>query len=170
MEGTFDIKIHFTQDSLMKMRNLEGKFVKLQNFQPFWMQSGVIDDIKAEITKNLDQGMDPDMVPWAPLSPLYAARVGRTKMVVSSGSSIRIAYVYNPLIDASSTHLMYSANPAQEQISHLALRFGFMAGNTRVPGREWFGISTALEQKFQQKLDAFMTKALSRPGILGGAK
>ena len=122
---------------------------------------GIADDIKEEITRHLDQGIDPDWVTWAPLSPIYRRRRevgGRVRMTIKESSSIRYAYVNSPDIHYSGTWMIYAPNEAHSFPYHEYLRGGWRDA----PPREWFGISIFAEQKFQKRLDEFVQKQVAR--------
>jgi len=155
---TPEVDIRWSPDATRKFRNADGTFRALESWESFWMESGVVDDLKNSIKQNLDLGVDPEGVMWAPLSQSYSAKVHRSRMVV--GSAAYMAYVIAPIIEMRKTFLRYIPNPAYEHDHYQFLRGGWLTSRGRVPAREWFGISQSFEDDVERRMADYVERKL----------
>ena len=108
--------------------------------------------VSANIKRNLDQGIDPELKTWAPLSPKYAQRVGRHRMMFSPWSEVYESYVYQPDVQYTNDTMTYAPNMAFHQAHYSWLRDGYVTKGTVVMGREWFGLSNDFAEKMEHSM------------------
>ena len=114
----------------------------------FGKDEGAVDKIISDnIKRNLDQGVTPELKTWAPLSPKYAARVHRPRMMFAQTSPVYDAYVNQPTLLFRPNTLTYSPNLAIHEMHYSWLREGFITKGHVVPAREWFGLSEDYKEK-----------------------
>jgi hypothetical protein len=162
--GTFDITVDFTQEAKAKFDAINRTYDDLQDWREIW--DTVVDIIQKGIQENLSFGVTPDGESWAPLSPAYAMKVGRTRMYIPQTSPIWDSYVLHPKLYMTRESLIYTPSGIPE-IYQLALRGGWRTPKgTEVPGREWFGLSDRISREINMTMKNYMDMKLKN-GISG---
>jgi hypothetical protein len=147
-QGAFGLNIKYSAEAIRRFTQLERNVLSYNDLTQIW--ESVIPLIRENIKNNLNFGVEPDGMPWAPLRQAYSEMVGRPNMIISPISPIYQSYVLAPTIILQPMRLIYSASPIASDDNHppfydIALREGFIAGGfaagTPIVGREWFGIS-----------------------------
>ena len=135
------------------MQQLQKGWMRVWKMMPDEAGFGPPDKIVSDnIKRNLDQGITPEMKTWAPLSPGYAMRVGRGRMMFSPWSEVYDSYVYQPDVQYTNNTMTYAPNMAFHHAYYSWLRGGYTTHGTVVPGREWFGLSADFKEKMNRSM------------------
>jgi len=161
-----ELVIRWSSDSQSRFKQLMEAIGTLRRWEVLWRRTGIADIIKDNIKRNMDQGIDPDLKTWPLLSPSYAARVHRPRMLFSQTSNAYGAYVYSPIISYGENEMTYSPNPGLDDAHYSFLRGGWIdwRSGKAVPGREWFGIS----DDYLPKMEVAMARVVA--GVMEGVK
>jgi hypothetical protein len=160
----FDIQIGWSLAARRKFEQVEQVWGSLKRFNSMW--GGIVELISKGIAEQISAGVTPEGEEWPELSAAYAGHVGRSGMYIPMTSSIWDSYVMNPILYMNETQLIYE--PGGIEMYHLSLRLGWITarGNTKVPGREWFGISEQTSQLIDDNMNEYITEKINKG--LGG--
>ena len=157
----FDIEIRFDPRDVEMMRNLSNGVGRMRNWRNFWANGGIVELMKRDIKRNIEQGVTPDLKTWGLLSEKYQRQVGRPRMMLSQNAIN--TYADMAKITPFETYMSYEPNPSFVRKHYHQLRAGWdSATGGYAPPREWFGLNSGTVEEMGVKLHEFVERELSR--------
>lgn len=165
----YTISIGFDPRDVAMMRELSNSIGRLKHWHKFWDNGGIVELMKRDIKRNIQQGVTPELKTWPLLSEKYQRQVGRPRMMLSQNAVN--TYADMAKITALDTHMTYEPNPSFVRKHYHMLRAGWnSATGGNAPPREWFGIYHGTVKEMGVKLHEFIERELSRAtgAVYGG--